>query len=469
MKNTVHHYHFIGIGGIGMSGLAAVVRAQGHRVSGCDRNLNQHSITLLRPLGCTIGEHNDPTICHDNTIDIIVYSSDIPPTHPELERARTRKIALLHRSELLAQLTHSHITIAISGAHGKTTTTAMVGQVLAEAQKDPTILVGGFAHNFGSNARLGSSKYLVAEADESDRSFTRLFPTIAVITNIDLEHLNTYTDINDIEKEFAHFLDRLPVDGKAIICIDDQNIRDMISRYLSPDRQRQLITYGKSAEAQYQLINTNVFADRGEAQVKLPDGRIASFSLPMPGEHNLLNATAAIAVAHELGIDFTTSAAALAKFLGVEQRFTYCGIFQGAEVFDDYGHHPTEIKNMLVIARKRARNRLIVVFQPQRFSRTEKLWNEFVALFKNGPHIDTLIIAPIYPASEAPRPGITGDRLAQEIQQVVSYPVIYCAEEPGWQKLKVLLQEKVGKGDLILFLGAGKVNKVAHEIAHKNS
>lgn len=456
----------MGIGGIGMSGLASIMRAQGHCVSGCDQNCSQKSIALLRAQGCSISEGHNGSSCKDETIETLIYSTAVSLSHPEILRAKKRGITLWHRSELLANLSKEHTTIAIAGSHGKTTTTALIGHLLVESKLDPTIVVGGFVQNLGSNARVGASEYLVAEADESDRSFVRLSPSIAVITNIDLEHLDTYHDINDIKSEFCHFIAQLSEKGKAIVCIDDQNVSNLIQQMLPARDQNKIITYGRSSKAHYQISNIELFSSHSTGTISFQNGTQHSFLIPLAGSHNALNATAAIAVAHELGVSPTVISSAIEKFRGVEQRFTWCGTFHRADVFDDYGHHPTEIFHTLQIARKRAEKRVIVIFQPQRFSRTEKLWGEFIHVLSRSP-IDQLIITDIYPAGEQPIQTISGARLATELAHHAPFPVIYCPEEPGWATLQKLIENLTQTGDLLLFMGAGKVNSLAHKIARK--
>lgn len=460
-ENT--HFHFIGIGGIGMSGLALVLAKHGFRVSGCDQDVAQQSVRQLQDLGCLIAQGHDAPLCADKTISVLVYSTAIPLDHPELVRARQHGIRLMHRAELLAILTAAHVTIAVSGSHGKTTTSSLISDLLIKTEHDPTVLVGGYIKSIGSNARVGHTRLLVAEADESDRSFLLLHPTIAVITNIDLDHLDTYADSEDLQKTFAQFLMRVTPEGKAIVCLDDANIERMIENYLPGDVRNRLITYGKSQRADYCLVSVETRPAETAARVRVPGGREYDFIVPLAGEHNALNAVAALAVTSVLEIPLSESIAALAQFQGVDQRFTLRGTWHGASVYDDYGHHPTEIKHMFVVARKKATGKVIVVFQPQRYSRTHKLWNEFVTVLSQAP-VEVLILTDIYPASELPIEGVTSKVLCETLKQNSVPEVFYCPQESDWQALRNKLDTVVKPGDLLLFLGAGKVNKLAAKL-----
>ncbi len=451
------HIHFVGIGGIGMSGIAKILKIQGYEISGCDTDLDQQSIYDLRTIGCTIYQGNNTSYCHNN-IDILVYSSAIKPDNPEIIAAQKKDIPTIPRALMLAELMRTKYSIAIAGSHGKTTTTSLISHILIEAKMDPTVIIGGHLKNISANARLGNGDFLVAEADESDRSLLRLQATLAIVTNIDLEHLETYTDLDDIKETFRQFLYNIPFYGKAIVCNDDPNIRSLL-----PIQHIKTIKYGLTSDADIYATTIRLESDHSTFMVRhksetQPRGKIR---ISMPGKHNVLNALAAIALSHDLGISFETIARALASFKGIERRFSYKGLFKGAELFDDYGHHPQEILHTLIVARKRTKKKLIVVFQPHRYTRTQKLWNQFIETFIHSS-IDHLIITDIYPASEAPIPHITSSNFAQALQQKnPNFTITYAPYEPQFTSVIHHLEPLIQQDDLILLLGAGKINKLA--------
>lgn len=453
------HIHFVGIGGIGMSGIAKILKYQGYQVSGCDIDLEQKSVEDLISIGCQVFKGNNTPSCNDNSIDVLVYSSAIRSQDPEILAAQQRGVPTIPRALMLAELMRTKYSIAITGAHGKTTTTSLISHILIEAQKEPTVIIGGHLKSISSNAQWGSGEFLVAEVDESDRSLLRLYPTLAVVTNIDLEHLDTYSDINDIKNTFTQFLANIPFYGKAFVCIDDPHIRSIL-----PLPHIKTIKYGLD-EALADIYGTNLILEKNHSTFTLcskqHDLPLFDIYLNMPGKHNVLNALAAIAVSLDLDIPIEVIAKALESFKGVDRRFTFKGLYKGAEFFDDYGHHPTEIFNTLLVARKRAQKKLIVVFQPQRYSRTHKLWQDFINVFAYSP-IDHLIITDIYPASEAPIEGVTSVELAKALQEkqpgcTVSY-IPYDLELNGIAKQ---VEHIASQDDLVLLLGAGKVNKLA--------
>ncbi|HZW61958.1 MAG TPA: UDP-N-acetylmuramate--L-alanine ligase [Candidatus Babeliales bacterium] len=455
------HIHFVGIGGIGMSGIATVLNNQGYEISGCDLDMDQQSVKNLKEIGCHIYHGNNTPQCKDDSIDILVYSSEIRAHHPEIQRAQQRGIPTIPRALMLAELMRTKYSIAIAGSHGKTTTTSLISHILMEAHIDPTIIIGGHLKTISTNARLGMGDFLVAEADESDRSLTRLSPTIAVVTNIDLEHLDTYKDIDDIKATFKQFLNNLPFYGKAIVCIDDPHIRSLL-----PIAHIKTIKYGLDSSAdiyaqELQLHPTySTFTVWHKDDVK-PLGTV---QFAMPGRHNALNALAAITVALDIGVDFNTAAHALSTFKGVERRFTYRGTYKGTEIFDDYGHHPQEILNTLLVARKRAKGRLIVAFQPHRYTRTDKLWNDFVKVLTESA-IDQLFITDIHAASEAPIPGITAQNLVNAIvDHRPVFPVHYVPYDDHFSTLIKTLEKTIQPDDLVLLLGAGKIFKIAFSL-----
>lgn len=468
MNTKKLHIHFVGIGGIGMSGIATILHHQGHTISGCDPDIQQDTVIQLKKLGCHIYHGNNNHACNDSTIDILVYipmyATTIPEVTAEIAHAHANNIPTISRAQMLAELMKNKYSIAITGSHGKTTTSSLIAHILIETDKDPTIIIGGQLKNISSNARVGNSDFLVAEADESDRSFLQLFPTVGVITTIDLEHLETYKDLDDIKQTFTQFINNITRNGAAIICIDDENICSLL-----PFIGIKTISYAINKRADFYAQNIILNTDHSTFTVHTHGNHhsLGTIMLPMPGKHNIYNALASIALAHTIGIDFTTIAHNLASFAGVERRFSFCGTYKGADIFDDYGHHPKEIENTLIVARKRARNKLIVVFQPHRYTRTEKLWSDFLATFANSP-INTLIITDIYSAGESPIDTITSKRLAQELYALnPSFTVHYVPFTDDFHHIKTKINQSINKNDLLLLLGAGKMHLIPHLLRDK--
>lgn len=459
------HLHFMGIGGIGMSGIAKILRLQGHQVSGCDTDTTQASVHELQQVGCQVDNGHYQGICLDHSIDIVVHSSAINQDHPEILAARARGIPVIPRALMLAELMRTKFGIAIAGAHGKTTTTSMISHILLSAELNPTVVIGGRVRNLGSNAHMGDGDFLVAEADESDRSLVHLQATLAIVTNIDREHMDTYANLDDIKATFKQFLNNLPFYGKAILCIDDPIVRSLL-----PMPHLKTITYSLAPDADIYATNVQLNASDSICTVHYKDAVLGTMQLFMPGRHNVLNALAATALALELEIPFATIAAALASFKGVDRRFTYHGTTaHGVEIFDDYGHHPKEIFNTLLVARKRAQGKLHVIFQPQRYSRTYHLWQDFVTTLTTID-VDTLTITDIYSAGEKPLEGITGERL---LEAIASYnPKFTCNYVPCDKEMKHLLAHihKIAQlGDLVLLLGAGKMHLLAPQLVELQS
>ena len=454
------HIHFVGIGGVGMSGIAKILAHQGYSISGCDIDHEQKSIRELQSLGCTIYQGNNTIQCHSESVEILVYSSAIVPTNPEILAAQQRGIPTIPRAVMLAELMRTKYSIAIAGAHGKTTTTSLIAHILLEAHYDPTVIIGGHLHSISTNARLGAGDFLVAEADESDRSLTRLHPTLAVITNIDAEHLDTYRDLDDIKDTFLQFINNIPFYGKAIMCYDDPHVRSLL-----PLKFTKAVTYGLSPESDISAHDLIVEAQHSSATVfHKRHGVLGSITLNIPGKHNIQNALAALTLSRELNIEFSVIAHAISTFKGVDRRFTFKGIYNGAEIFDDYGHHPTELRVTLEVARRRAQHNLIVVFQPHRFTRTYHLWNDFISVL-SSPIIDTLIITDIYPANESPIEGINSMQLVQNLRTYAPHlNVFYIPYDDDQKALQESVTCHVQEKDLILLLGAGKVNKLAEKL-----
>jgi UDP-N-acetylmuramate--alanine ligase len=448
MFATSQHAHFIGIGGIGMSGIAEILLNLGFKVSGSD--LRRGPVTdRLAQMGATVYEGHDAANVAGATV--VVTSSAVSAANPEVVEARARKIPVIQRAEMLAELMRLKYGIAIAGMHGKTTTTSMVASVLAAGGLDPTVVVGGRVDALGSNAKLGSSQYLVAEADESDRSFLKLSPILAVVTNLDREHMDCYRDMADVEQAFLTFIDKLPFYGAVTACVDNPLLAAIL-----PRAQRRAFTYGVAPEADYRLeflgIGQRSFAS---FQVTTAAGLLGPFELNVPGRHNVLNATAAVAIAHQLGITSDKIAEGLSHFRGVDRRFQLRGKARGVTVVDDYGHHPTEIRATLAAARECGHQHIHVVFQPHRFSRTLDLLDQFRSAFTDA---DTVVVLPIYAASEEPIPGVTAERLAASIQ---GPKVQFAADFPA---AVAAVAAQAREGDLILTLGAGNVSQLAPQI-----
>ncbi len=473
MYKKQKHIHFIGIGGIGMSGIAEILKLQGYAVSGCDKDLNSKIISHLKEIGCKIYKNHNAS--HIKNVDVLVCSTAVNKKNEEVVAALEKGIPVIPRAIMLAELMRMKYGIAVAGSHGKTTTTSIISHILIEAKLDPTIVIGGVLKSISRNAKLGKSNLLVAEADESDRSLLYLNPSIAIVTNIDMEHLDTYKDLNDIKQTFKDFLGRLPFYGKAFVCIDDKNLKSILPlphintvKYgFSPDADiiGEILELKKTESIFNVYLNTKtifykqILAKNGNTSDKILLGKI---QLNMPGEHNILNSLAAIALSLELDVPFENIASALKTFKGVERRFEFKGNFKGTDIFDDYGHHPTEIKNTLLVAEKRTQNNLHVIFQPHRFTRTQKLWNDFVNVFTQNKKIKTLYLTDIYPASEKPIPNITSKKLAADIQiKNPNLKVIYFSDYP---EITNDIQKILNPGDLLLTVGAGKVNKVGEEL-----
>ncbi len=459
MYTKEKHIHFVGIGGIGMSGIAKILSERGYIISGCDPQCTQKSILDLQKIGCLIEVGNNGSLCHDQTIDTVVYSSDVPTSHPELVRARTRGITTITRGVMLAELTRTAYTIAVAGSHGKTTTTSLLSHIFITAKQDPTIVIGGYLHSIESNARNGNGQFLITETDESDRSLLHLFPTLSILTNIDREHLGTYKNLHDVTETFRQFLQKTPFYGNAIVCIDDAQIRSLL-----PLESVSTTTYGSSPDADWSFNNLSLESDHSCYQLLHKNLPLGLITLSIPGIHNVLNSLAACAAAYKAGISLEIIAHALQTFTGVDRRFTLKGTFQGAEIFDDYGHHPTEIQCTVAVARKRVKNKLILVFQPHRYSRTKTLWNDFVQLLATV-QADHIIVTDIYASSENPVDDITGHNLYSDALKLNPHaPVFYISYDSDFTLLQQHLASLVCEGDLILLQGAGNINKLASKL-----
>jgi len=443
-----HRIHFIGIGGIGMSGIAEILLTMGYAVSGSDLR-SSATTERLAALGATI--YTGHAAANAAASDVVVTSSAVAKDNPEVLEARARKIPVIQRAEMLAELMRLKYGIAIAGMHGKTTTTSMVAAVLAGGELDPTVVVGGRVGAMGSNARLGRSQYLVAEADESDRSFLKLSPILAVVTNLDREHMDTYADMADVERVFIEFMDRVPFYGAITACVDNEMLRTILPRVT-----RRVYTYGESVDADFRLRSLRPTADcHATFEVNTRGLILGPFDLHVPGRHNLLNATAAVAIGVQLGVPPEKIAAGLASFRGVDRRFQIKGVQNGVTVVDDYGHHPTEIRATLQAARECGYGRVLVLFQPHRYTRTRDLLEDFTAAFGDA---DSLQVLDIYAASEQPIPGVSGEALAEKIRAASGGIVGYAGSiEEGVDRLA----KDARPGDLILTLGAGNVSQAS--------
>lgn len=447
MFAATQRIHFVGIGGIGMSGIAEILLSLGYPVSGSD--LKRSPVTeRLVSLGATVFEGHEAE--NARPADVVVISSAVRADNPEVAEARLRKIPVVARAEMLAELMRLKFGIAVAGMHGKTTTTSMIAAVLHTAHFDPTVVVGGRVDLFGSNARAGNSRYLVAEADESDRSFLKLSPILAVVTNLDREHMENYRGMDDVEDCFVEFMNKVPFYGAATACIDDPMLRAILPRV-----KRRLITYGLSDDADFQAIPLPQSPDcYTNFEVSARGIVIGPFQLFVPGMHNLRNATAAVATAVELGVPPDAIAAGLASFKGVDRRFQHKGEVNGVSVVDDYGHHPTEIRATLAAARSCGYRHVHVLFQPHRYSRTRELFDEFSRAFREA---DSVELVPIYAASEQPLPGVDSQSLAGAIYAEGTYS----GTSPNLETAAHVVAERAEPGDLLLTLGAGSVSMAA--------
>lgn len=442
--------HFVGIGGIGMSGIAEVLINLGYKVSGSD--LRETDITKrLEGLGAEIYYgHNENNL---KNVGCVVISSAIKKDNPELLKAYSDNIPVILRAEMLAELLRMKYSVLVAGTHGKTTTTSLIAHTLHCAEMDPTMVVGGKLNNFGTNAKLGQGSFVVAEADESDGSFLLLSPTIAVVTNIEREHIEHYGDYEKLEKAFVDFLNKVPFYGLNIVCLDDPGVQKIISKL-----NRRVLTYGFSKQADIQALNVKIDKNGSEFDVIFTGENLGRIKTNVLGAHNVLNSLAVIGVAIELDIPFEKLKTAFETFNGIQRRFQIKGTEKGIKVVDDYGHHPTEIKATLDTARKYWDGRIVVLFQPHRYSRTKDLFDEFLTAFYDA---DVVAVMDIYSAQEDEIPGISGKLLAEGIKKHGHKEVYYVGDkDSSLNFLKNFLKE----GDLLITLGAGDVYKVGEMI-----
>jgi len=451
MFNRYRVVHFVGIGGVGMSGIAEVLHNLGYEVTGSDLRETETTIRL-KNLGIKVYVGHAPeNIDHAH---VVVISSAVSPANPEVVEAKQRYIPVIPRAEMLAELGRLKYGILVAGAHGKTTTTSLIATTLGEGGLDPTVVIGGKLNAIGSNAKLGQGDYLVAEADESDGSFLKLNPTIAVITNIDREHMDFFKDIETLKSAFLAFINKIPFYGITVVSIENGYTREII-----PYIERRALTYGLSDTADIYARNIRNEGTRMSFEPVMNGSSLGNFTIPIPGRHNVLNSLAAIATAMELQIPVERISKALKKFSGIHRRFEFKGEAKGVRVYDDYGHHPSEIAATLKAARECfANNRLIVLFQPHRFTRTRDLMDEFSVSFTD---VDRLYLTDIYPAGEQPIQGITAEGLLRAIQRTATGAISYEADR---KEMVAAIVRETAPGDVVLTLGAGDVYKMGEEI-----
>jgi len=457
LPRTVGPIHFVGIGGIGMSGIAEVMRTLGYEVQGSDISDNAN-VARLRKAGIKVAiGHAKENL---GEAQVVVISSAVKKDNPELMEARARFLPVVRRAEMLAELMRFKSCVAVGGTHGKTTTTSMVSALLDAGGLDPTVINGGIINAYGSNARLGAGEWMVVESDESDGTFVKLPADVVIVTNIDPEHLDHYGSFDAAKQAYLAFVENIPFYGFAVMCMDHPEVQALIGRV----RDRHVITYGRSPQADACLVGGQFEAGGNRFAVQITDRRgkatrlIDNLVLKMPGEHNLLNATAAVAVAAELGIEDEAIRAGLAGFAGVKRRFTLTGEADGVKVFDDYGHHPVEIAAVLEAARGVTTGRVVAVVQPHRYTRLHNLFNEFCSCFNDA---DAVIVAPVYAAGEAPIEGATHTHLAEGLRDR-GHRQVTTIDEPS--ELAAAVGGLVEPGDIVVCLGAGTISGWAYAL-----
>ncbi|BBL53140.1 UDP-N-acetylmuramate--L-alanine ligase [Bartonella quintana] len=452
--------HFVGVGGIGMSGIAEVLHNLGYKVQGSD-HVDSANVERLRGKGINIqiGHHAENL----GDAEVVVLSTAIKKTNPEYIAAKEKHLPIVRRAEMLAELMRFRRAIAVGGTHGKTTTTSMIAALLDAGRFDPMVINGGIINAYGTNARMGSGDWMVVEADESDGTFLKLPADIAVVTNIDREHLDHYGSFCAVREAFRQFVENVPFYGFAVLCLDHPEVQSLASRI----DDRWVITYGTNPQADIRFLNLSMDGQKTHFDVFIrsrktgKETELKNLVLPMSGQHNVSNATAAIAIAHELGISNESIKKGLAEFGGVKRRFTQTGSWRGIEIFDDYGHHPVEIKAVLYAARESAKGRVIAIVQPHRYSRLYHLFDDFAACFNDA---DTVLIAPIYGAGEAPIAGFGARELVEHIKMAGHRDVrlIHCLEDV------VLIVSTFAKSDdYVVFLGAGNITQWAAALPHQ--
>jgi UDP-N-acetylmuramate--alanine ligase len=454
-RGRVRRIHFVGVGGIGMSGIAEVLLALGFEVHGSDLKASDTTRRLAAQGAKISYGHREENV---ENADVVVMSSAVQSDNPEIIKATRDGVPVIPRAEMLAELMRLKHGIAVAGSHGKTTTTSLVAAILNEGGLDPTVIIGGKVNQLGSNAKVGQGDVLVAEADESDGSFLKLTPTIAVVTNLDLEHVDYYTGgLPELSAAFSSFVNRVPFYGLAVLCIDEANVQALL-----PSISRRFTTYGRSRQADYQAIDVEHHGLASTFSVRRRGADLGKVTLNLAGAHNVLNACAAIAVADELAIPFATTARALAAFQGVQRRFTHKGEAGGVLVIDDYGHHPAEIRATLAAARQAyPGRRVVVIFQPHRYTRTAALKDDFGRAFNDA---DVVLVAPVYAAGEAPIEGATGDAIAEALLKHGHHDARAVSSlDDGI----ALLASLVEPGDVVFTQGAGDVTNAGPELLRR--
>ena len=449
----VHWVHFVGIGGIGMSGIAELLLNLGFKVTGSDMNLSDN-VTRIRKLGIDVDIGHDPS--NVGNADVLVYSSAVPAENPEIVRARQKGISIIKRAEMLGELINVKPTsIAVGGTHGKTSTSSMIGTILSSAKKDPTLVVGGLVHMLNTNAKLGAGEIIVVEADEFDRSFLALKPTIAIVTNIELEHTDCYESLDDLKNAFIQFCQSVPFYGEIILCIDSSTLREIM-----PKLSRPVTTYGRSRDADFRAENLQFSRNRSTYSVFREKEKLGDIKLNVPGEHNVMNSLCAVVLGLDMGLSFQDIQTGINAYQGVRRRFEIKGNYQNIMVVDDYAHHPTEIRVTIDAAKNGWDRRIISIFQPHLFSRTQAFFREFAdALFTT----DILIITDIYPAREIPIPGITAELIVNEVINQGHKNVHYV---PDLEDLNPVLDNIVKDNDMVLTMGAGSIWRYSEKYAN---
>ncbi|MDZ5698164.1 UDP-N-acetylmuramate--L-alanine ligase [Chelativorans sp. M5D2P16] len=457
MPQTIGVVHFIGIGGIGMSGIAEALFTLGYRVQGSDQAENAN-VERLREKGIKVfvGQRAENL----GEAEVVVISTAIKRDNPEYRAARERLLPIVRRAEMLAELMRFRQAVAIGGTHGKTTTTSMVGALLDAGGLDPTVINGGIINAYGSNARMGQGDWMVVEADESDGTFLKLPAEIAVVTNIDPEHLDHYGSFEQVREAFRKFVENVPFYGFGVMCIDHPEVQALVRRI----EDRRIVTYGENPQADVRFFNHRMDGAVSVFDVTLRGRKaerpetIQGLRLPMPGRHNVSNAVAAITVAHELGIPSEDIRKGLAAFGGVKRRFTLTGTWNGAQIFDDYGHHPVEIRAVLQAARAASDGRIIAIAQPHRYTRLRDLFDDFSSCFNDA---DTVLVAPVYTAGEAPIDGISSEALVASLRAAGHRDARFIK---GPEAIAPLVQEMAKPGDFVVFLGAGNITQWAYAL-----
>jgi UDP-N-acetylmuramate--alanine ligase len=457
MPDSIGLVHFIGIGGIGMSGIAEVLHNLGYKVQGSDQ-AESANVQRLRDKGIAVFIGHRAENLGD--AEVVVASTAIKQDNPERAEARERNLPIVRRAEMLAELMRFRKAIAIGGTHGKTTTTSMVGTLLEAGGMDPTVINGGIINAYGTNARMGEGDWMVVEADESDGTFLKLPADVAVVTNIDPEHLDHYGSFDKVRAAFRDFVENVPFYGFGVMCLDHPEVQALVSKITD----RKVITYGSNPQADVRFFDVKVDGGKNRFSVEIRNRKsgtsqvISDLMLPMPGRHNVSNATAAIAVAHELGIGADAIRSGLAGFGGVKRRFTHTGTWNGVEIFDDYGHHPVEIAAVLKAARESASGKVIAIKQPHRYTRLHDLFDDFCACFNDA---DMVMIAPVYAAGEAPIEGVSSEALVAGLK---SGGHRNARAISGPQDIAPIIAEFARPGDYVIFLGAGNITQWAYSL-----